>query len=1139
MPKKGRKNVSDAMTSAANAQLDFITQMGKAEAAVPISYEKSRDVFVKKHKGKQLTKNEQKQLDSIRTLAAGTLTADNLGALQDSQYAAARAQGNKARMSALFKKNHNRIGRFGQKTISKEDEKGTLFEKLDQQGKIPYFDPFESLAVTKAGEKAKNGNESAGEEVGESAESSVEIEQMRQALLERSTKNIQLISESDFEAEDLSRQGKLAAYLEWYGDKMKGKDLKELGTSPEFETPQIKNIIEWKEEENAEEGVQERTQSQKEVNQGMAFAEGFKESVASISKDFAAQYDSAKGFEPDYKTDNKDSVPNEFETVVVVNPPTDVYVDYQKQVTDETHFVLKQIYSSAQPDYIRILDDNVKKSAAYAEIVAKGQAAAQSENETYDPALDPNVILLRSQIARGIAQEQGHSFVRMVAKDNGKTHSSYSFGFWPLGTTPGVGGVTVGVVKNPDPETFYTQNIERRFSVSFPNYLRAAAKIRGVVGSQRSYSFTGYNCTSFAADVANEAGISVKAEDSAEKMRTFKYKSAMIESPYSLAKFVRQANKRTDLSEDVYKREAAESDATGLEGIVKEKIEDWSFLETVDNDTFKGMKALVEKELRAIKENQTEGRNKVRRGFKNRVLRSYIDTALANDVRTGFTNALMNNPLFMVIQQEMGNGEPEKFAYQFLLSIMQYSDLKLQEVKKHVEDDVDVGDDGQVANDFDKKYDLAGMDNLTMQRKLTIARKREWMQKTFGYGTVSEYLSAVVKKPEVLATTLMKMKRDTAAATSGIDIGSDMITQILLNGMNTNAAEQAKLEKNELLQMLKSNDYFKNYVQNMQGGAYLGRDLAEEVLDAILLMSRENAPDMPLDLESQEYKKFSNVERSMIFIQQQKVVKQKLGTNSVKEFVVKTCQDSKALERAVKNGLKMPVNPEAINVQQERSQLQKQFTVERVRRALGEENQMVLSQELLADKDQSADHRQAPKVLGEENDREITERMREKMEERAKGSFNNNILEPLYHSLPTGERPGKFYMFAKLFRDKITFDKMLDVAAALANKFLPARNLLLQFNRLDPNNALFAEKQEEFLEAFFEKAVPLSEEQKQILEDEDEDDEETVILKEKMLEKNENGIQDVMEYLKKVLIESGIALVSYFSFDSDVQPDNN
>ena len=53
------------------------------------------------------------------------------------------------------------------------------------------------------------------------------------------------------------------------------------------------------------------------------------------------------------------------------------------------------------------------------------------------------------------------------------------------------------------------------------------------------------------------------------------------------------------------------------------------------------------------------------------------------------------------------------------------------------------------------------------------------------------------------------------------------------------------------------------------------------------------------------------------------------------------------------------------------------------------------------------------------------------------------------------------------------------------------------------------------------------------------DDEETVILKEKMLEKNENGIQDVMEYLKKVLIESGIALVSYFSFDSDVQPDNN
>ena len=116
---------------------------------------------------------------------------------------------------------------------------------------------------------------------------------------------------------------------------------------------------------------------------------------------------------------------------------------------------------------------------------------------------------------------------------------------------------TAGVVRNPDPYHDDPGIIERRFSISYANYLRAAAKIRGVVGSGRSYSFLGYNCTSFAADIAKEAGVPIKDKDSSETMQTFRYRSARIDSPYSLAKFVRAANKQKDLSKEVYARESA------------------------------------------------------------------------------------------------------------------------------------------------------------------------------------------------------------------------------------------------------------------------------------------------------------------------------------------------------------------------------------------------------------------------------------------------------------------------------------------------------------------------------------------------------------------------------------------------------
>ncbi len=261
------------------------------------------------------------------------------------------------------------------------------------------------------------------------------------------------------------------------------------------------------------------------------------EETLSLAQKHRRTYDAAKKFEKDFDTDES-AVPDGFEFVVAVQPPSDIYIDYSKERTKQTPMILKSLRS--QPDYYKIVDSQMKKSKSYQEIVEKGRLEAEKLGLVYDERNDPNIDILRAQIMYTVSTEQGHSFIRMVSKKGARAIHSYSFGFWPLVRIAGMGAITKGEVMNPDPDAKKPDIIERRHSVSFPDYLKAAAKIRGTVGSQRTYSFIGYNCTSFAADMAKEAGIDIKPEDSGEKMLTFRSRTAIIDSPYSLAKYVRK-----------------------------------------------------------------------------------------------------------------------------------------------------------------------------------------------------------------------------------------------------------------------------------------------------------------------------------------------------------------------------------------------------------------------------------------------------------------------------------------------------------------------------------------------------------------------------------------------------------------------
>ena len=60
----------------------------------------------------------------------------------------------------------------------------------------------------------------------------------------------------------------------------------------------------------------------------------------------------------------------------------------------------------------------------------------------------------------------------------------------------------------------------------------------------RTYSMIGYNCTSFAVDVAQAAGVPLKDEDAASYVTTHRHYSQRVDSPYTLARHLEERNKQ-------------------------------------------------------------------------------------------------------------------------------------------------------------------------------------------------------------------------------------------------------------------------------------------------------------------------------------------------------------------------------------------------------------------------------------------------------------------------------------------------------------------------------------------------------------------------------------------------------------------
>ena len=213
--------------------------------------------------------------------------------------------------------------------------------------------------------------------------------------------------------------------------------------------------------------------------------------------------------------------------------------------TDETEASGEARKAAKAKEWEEVAQAAMQKSPIYKAIVARGKAEAKARGESYDPKTDPRVILLRQEYLDTDFGGTGHSVVALGGEKEGKSVMQYSFGFVPQ-VAPQLGQTVPGTVKNPDgdgSEKLTGMRNNKTYKVSYENFVNAAAKIRGVLGSRRAYTISGYNCTSFALDVADSAGISINQNEVATSVMTGQANNHMVDSPNALASYL---SKETD-----------------------------------------------------------------------------------------------------------------------------------------------------------------------------------------------------------------------------------------------------------------------------------------------------------------------------------------------------------------------------------------------------------------------------------------------------------------------------------------------------------------------------------------------------------------------------------------------------------------
>ena len=411
---------------------------------------------------------------------------------------------NEAREFSIFRyltHKHSSTGRFGAK---KAEEASDTIKAMESAGETPeksYFDPFGMRIIKEQDDAAQNpaGEDAAPAQAQDdlSAET-MEAEQVEDDFVNRVDEEIYLNILNDFEAERSGIDARLA------------------------------------------------------FAQGMDKKKG-QRSDRKLLKDTSENYHAGKAFIPDY--DVIETVPDSFNMELVVDEAPPKYsLEWMQYQAEQTEGVLGKIkgffrkaFNRPQPTEDTMFENFVQTLPEYKKLVSDGKRDAKAAGiKDYDPALDTAVQKFKSETKDALdqnGQNLGHSSVRMNARKYGAPVSTYSFMFAST-ANPGMAGTIKGVVANP--AYIKGGEVKSKFDIRYPDYLRAAAKIRGTVGSMRTYSLIGYNCSSFASEVAKAAGVPIKDEDTSSYVMTHRHHSQKVDSPYKIARMIVERNELQD-----------------------------------------------------------------------------------------------------------------------------------------------------------------------------------------------------------------------------------------------------------------------------------------------------------------------------------------------------------------------------------------------------------------------------------------------------------------------------------------------------------------------------------------------------------------------------------------------------------------
>ena len=262
-------------------------------------------------------------------------------------------------------------------------------------------------------------------------------------------------------------------------------------------------------------------------------------------RNYVSTFDAGKAYEIDPGTRLIEDVPDKFEIELEVDdapmPGAMEWTEYSVERTATVGARIKNFFRSIfgkVPTEIQIFREFASKLPETRRLLADQQQDAIDRGEqNYDPENDPVMNAYYSELYKKINRGTfGHSIVSMITSKDSDRLGTYSFQFGSSNNA-GMAGTILGGVSNPAPR--YGNGVKNKYQVSYQNFLKAVAKIRGVTGSMRTYSLIGYNCASFAAEVAEAAGLPLKDYDTSVVMPTHRHNEQRVDTPYHIATFIR------------------------------------------------------------------------------------------------------------------------------------------------------------------------------------------------------------------------------------------------------------------------------------------------------------------------------------------------------------------------------------------------------------------------------------------------------------------------------------------------------------------------------------------------------------------------------------------------------------------------